>query len=87
MAQSSNTKMLNNNSKHPNQEGDTPINGNLKSYNKPNFSITQNTAKPSRVVRKEDVDDGSDVSTMQRLLVNRQLTTQVIAMAIIQGNY
>ena len=86
MAQSPNTKMLHNNNKRPNEERETPINGNLKSYNKPNFSITKNTAKSSCVVRKEDGDDGSDVSTIKHLLINQYFMTPVTTMVKIQGN-
>ena len=85
MAQSSMIKMLINNNKRPNEDGDTAIITNLKSYNKPNFYIIKNTAKPSRVVRK-DGDDGSDVSTIKHLLINRYFMTPVTTMVKIQGN-
>ena len=43
VAQSSKTKMLNNNNKRPNEEGDTPIDGNFKSCNKTDFYYSSGT--------------------------------------------
>ena len=86
MVQLSKTKMLNNNNKHPNEDGDTPIITHLKSYNKPNFFITKYTTKSSHVVRKEDDNNGFDVIIIKFLLINWYITTPVTTMIKIQGN-